>query len=186
MTQIKIIQPEEAQGELKAIYEEIIKKRGKIAQIHKIQSLNPKSIVNHMDFYLTLLYGQSPLKRAWREMIAVVVSKANDCEYCQIHHLEALNHFWKDDSRANSFMIDYKSVDLSETEQLLCEYAQLHTKFPGEDKSEIIEKLKKNGLDDRGILDATLIIGYFNFVNRIVTGLGVEVEPEGADGYYFE
>lgn len=186
MPLIETIQPDDATGELKKIYDDLIQSRGKIAEVHKIQSLNPKSIVNHMDLYMTLLYGKSPLKRVLREMIAVVVSRANQCEYCQIHHLEAVNHYWKDDQKANQFKNDYTSVALNEVEKTYCEFAHQHTVNPGQDTSTIIQQLKELGESDRAILDATMIIGYFNFVNRIVAGLGVELEQEGAGGYKFE
>ena len=186
MALIDIIQPEDAEGELKTIYDDLIKRRGKIAEVHKIQSLNPQSIVNHMELYMTLMYGKSPIKRALREMIAVVVSKANECDYCQIHHLEALNHYWKDDAKAENFKNDFNSIELTELENAYCEYAWQHTKTPGADTTAIIEKLKSLGADDRSILDATMIIAYFNFVNRIVAGLQVELETEGAGGYNFD
>ncbi len=35
------------------------------------------------------------------------------------------------------------------------------------------------GLDDRGILDLSLVTAYFAFVNRIADSLGVQVEPGG-------
>jgi uncharacterized peroxidase-related enzyme len=186
MALIEIIQPEDAQGELKEIYTNIEKTRGKIAEVHKIQSLNPKSIVNHMDLYLTLLYGKSPLRRVTREMIAVVVSKGNECEYCQLHHLEAMNHYWKDNVRAEQFRKDFNSVGLTDVELAYCNYAKHMTLTPGQDTSQLINQLKSLGEDDRAILDATMIIGYFNFVNRIVAGLQVELEVEGAGGYKFE
>ncbi|MEX1001635.1 MAG: peroxidase-related enzyme [Crocinitomicaceae bacterium] len=186
MPLIEVIQPEEAEGELKEIYDALIQSRGKIAEVHKIQSLNPKSIVNHMDLYMTLMYGQSPLKRVLREMIAVVVSKANECEYCQIHHIEAVNHYWKDNEKAEKFRKNYRDVELTEIENVLCEFAWEHTTNPGSDKSAIIERIKELGGSDRLILDTTMIIGYFNFVNRIVAGLQVEVEGEGAGGYKFD
>lgn len=183
---IDIIQPEDATGELKEIYEDLIKSRGKIAEVHKIQSLHPKSIVNHMDLYMTLLYGKSPIKRVLREMIAVVVSKANECEYCQVHHLEAVNHYWKDDQKAEQFLADYNKVILTDVEKAYCDYAKQHTLSPGKSTTLIIGKLKSLGESDRAILDATMIIGYFNFVNRIVAGLQIELEKEGPGGYKFE
>ena len=33
-------------------------------------------------------------------------------------------------------------------------------------------------LSDRAILDASLVVGYFNFVNRMVLALGVKLEKE--------
>jgi uncharacterized peroxidase-related enzyme len=139
-----------------------------------------------MDLYMTLMYEQSPIKRVLREMIAVVVSKANECEYCQVHHIEAVNHYWKDDAKAEAFKKDHTSIPLSDVEKTYCEYAWQHTKSPGKDSTEIINKLKSLGESDRAILDATMIIGYFNFVNRIVSGLQIELETEGAGGYKFD
>jgi uncharacterized peroxidase-related enzyme len=186
MALIKVIQPEEAEGELKEVYDDIITTRGKLAEIHKIQSLNPKSIVNHMDLYMTLMYGKSPIKRVVREMMAVVVSKANNCKYCQLHHLEAVNNYWKDDAKAESFRTNYKTVKLTKIEELLCKYSHEHTINPSSDKEIIINELKDLGVDDEAILDATMIIAYFNFVNRIVLGLKVELEPEKGQGYKYD
>ncbi len=90
--------------------------------MHKSQS--PKSIVNHMDLYMTIMFGKSPLKRYQREMIAVVVSSANDCTYCLRHHGDALNHFWKDPSRVDTLSNDYTTVGLNATDIAICEYAK--------------------------------------------------------------
>ncbi|WP_373524530.1 hypothetical protein [Aquiflexum sp.] len=46
--------------------------------------------------------------------------------------------------------------------------------------------MKASGADDRSILDATLVIGYFNFVNRIILGLGVNLEEDGGKGYKYQ
>lgn len=186
MPLIEVIQHEEATGELKEVYDDLIASRGKLAEVHKIQSLNPESITRHMDLYMTLLYGKSPLKRDLREMIAVVVSKGNECEYCQMHHMEALDHYWKDRLKSFNFMNSYKSVELTDIERAYCDYAYHLTVDPGEDTSKLVDRLKSLGEEDRAILDATMIIGYFNFVNRIVSGLKVELEVEGAGGYKFD
>lgn len=185
MAYIKVIEPHEAEGELKEIYDNLIKSRGKIANVHTIQSLNPKSIINHMDLYMTIMYGKSPLKRVLREMLGVVVSKANNCEYCQKHHLEAVNHYWKDEEKCPQFLEDFTKVGLTSTELLLCDYAYELTKNPDKvnDKN-YITPLKNTGLSDRAILDATMIIAYFNFVNRIVMSLGVYVEEDPGNYKY--
>lgn len=39
--------------------------------------------------------------------------------------------------------------------------------------------LREAGLDDRAILDLTLVVSYFAYVNRLADALGVEVEPGG-------
>ena len=186
MPHIDVVQPENATGELKEIYDGLIKSRGKIAEVHKIQSLNPKSITDHMDLYMTIMFGNSPLKRVQREMLGVIVSRANDCEYCQVHHLEAVNNFWKSEKRSNQLREDYHNADLSEADLVLCDYAWHLTKTPGLANDEVMTSpLKKAGLEDRAILDATLVIAYFNFVNRMVLALGVSLE-ENPGGYKYD
>ncbi len=119
-------------------------------------------------------------------MIAVIVSKENDCSYCISHHSEALLHFWKDQEKIDLLISDYKKVELKEIDVHLCTLAEILTDTPNSpSKEKNITKLKEAGLSDRGILDATLIIGYFNFVNRIVLGLGVQLEMDSG-GYKYE
>lgn len=186
MPYIDVIQPGQAGGRLKEIYEDLAKSRGKIAEIHKIQSLNPETIVRHMDLYMAIMYGKSPLKRVLREMMGVVVSRANKCEYCVRHHAAAVAHYWKDDDRTQQLMKDYTKAGLEETEMVFCELAWHMTLRPGEKTSlGWIEKLKEKGVTDRAILDAMLVISYFNFVNRMVLGLGVELEDDPG-GYRYQ
>ncbi len=187
MAYIDVIEHEQAEGELKGIYDGLVESRGKLAEVHKIQSLNPKSIVNHMELYMTIMFGKSPLKRKQREMMAVVVSRNNNCEYCQVHHAEALNHYWKDDNRTEAFRKDYKAdTELSDLDIALCAYATLLTIDPSAVKGdEHISKLKELGLEDRAILDAALVISYFNFVNRMVLGLGVHLESHSGKGFKY-
>lgn len=186
MARIQVIDYPEATGELKEIYDNLLGKHGKLAEVHKIQSLNPATIVHHMDLYMAIMYACSPLNRAQREMMAVVVSAANNCEYCQIHHKQALLHYWKDEERVNTLATDYTSIGLEEPDQVLCDLAYHLTIVPsGEHVEQTIEKLKKPGHDDRAILDAHLVIAYFNFVNRLVLGLGVELESDKGEGYKY-
>ena len=56
-------------------------KSGKVDHIMKIHSLNPASLIDHQHLYKTLMHGESPLSLAQREMIGVVVSAINRCEY---------------------------------------------------------------------------------------------------------
>ena len=168
MPYIETIQHENAEGSLKEIYDNLVKTRGKIAEVHKIQSLNPESIVNHMDLYMTIMFGQSPVKRVHREMMAVIVSISNKCEYCQVHHLEAVENFWKDEEKLDQLQKDFESANLSDEEKELCRFAKELTESP--EKSEdagLVEPLRKAGFTDREILDATLVVSYFNFVNRM-------------------
>lgn len=49
---IKVIEHTEAEGELKLIYDDLVYKRGKLAEVHKIQSLNPESITLCITYFI--------------------------------------------------------------------------------------------------------------------------------------
>ena len=55
-----------------------VKDLDNIIQIHSIHS---KVMKQHYDFYLEIMRKRSPLSRAQREMMAVVVSLINECHY---------------------------------------------------------------------------------------------------------
>lgn len=183
MSWIKIIDYHEATGKLKEIYEELIKKRGKISNIMKVQSLNPTFMKLHMDLYINLMFKKSGLTREERELIAVVVSSANGCQYCTNHHAEALNYYWKDQDKLQKLIKDYKSIELPDKIIKMLNYAYKLTKNPNEIDKKDIEDLHKNGFSDEDILNINLIVSYFNLVNRIASGLGVEFTTEEVRGY---
>lgn len=186
MSRIKVIQESEATGRLKEIYDEIILKRGKLAEVIKIQSLRPESIVKHIDLYMEIMFSKSLMSRAQREMIAVVVSAHNHCKYCVTHHAEALNQYWKNEKQVALLSMDFSLLALSEQDKTICAYAVALTKYPSNHSTEeLIQKMKQLGLTDEAILDATLVISYFNFVNRMVLGLGVELENDQGTGYNY-
>jgi uncharacterized peroxidase-related enzyme len=81
MARIRTISHAEATGRLKEIYGQLIQNRGKLAEVHQIQSLRPESIIKHMELYMEIMFSRSELSRAEREMMAVVVSVANGCAY---------------------------------------------------------------------------------------------------------
>lgn len=79
---IETVPEAEATGALKRAYRRAADaKSGKVDHIMKIHSLHPASLIDHMRLYKTLMYGESPLTRIQREMIGVVVSAINRCEY---------------------------------------------------------------------------------------------------------
>jgi uncharacterized peroxidase-related enzyme len=81
MAWIKVVEPEDAGSELKQEYDDAVKRAGKIFNILKVQSLNPAALRASMQMYRTTMFGPSGLSRADREMLATVVSWANQCFY---------------------------------------------------------------------------------------------------------
>lgn len=183
MSWIQEVDVTDATGKLKQVYNEIEEKRGKISNIMKIHSSNPDAMKDHMDLYLNLIFGSSGLPREEREFIGVTVSVINNCEYCIRHHAEALNHYWKDKDKIYKFIDTFKSIELSSKQQCIIDYVFKLTKNPSNIKKDDIDTLRNSGYSDKDILDINLITCYFNFVNRIALGLGVESSDDEVKGY---
>jgi alkylhydroperoxidase family enzyme len=76
-----MVPEDEAEGTLARLYRRYAVPSEGVDHIIKIHSLNPDSMQHHYDLYEHLMRGPSGLSRARREMIAVVVSAANECHY---------------------------------------------------------------------------------------------------------
>jgi alkylhydroperoxidase family enzyme len=79
---IETLPAAEVEGELAQIYrKERDYRTQKVDHILQVHSLHPDSLRDHVQLYHTTLHGKSGLSVAEREMIAVVVSKVNECHY---------------------------------------------------------------------------------------------------------
>jgi len=160
MPHIDWIDPAAATGPLRDLYDQIARVRGGVADIHKVQSLNPRAMAAHLELYKAVMFQPSPLPRAWREAIAVAVSRANSCDYCVAHHQAALDGLGGG----------------SDVPRALLAWASRLTRRPESAMAADVEELRALGLDDRAVLDAILTVGYFNYVNRLVLATGLSIE----------
>ena len=72
---------EEARGKLRELYDDAVERAGRVFQILRVQGHNPEVLEASLEFYKRAMFGPSPLSRRRREMLAVVVSRANRCFY---------------------------------------------------------------------------------------------------------
>lgn len=71
----------EATGETKRLYQSSVDRAGKVANIIKVMSQHGPTATASMDFYIAAMKSPNSLSGAQREMLAAVVSNANNCFY---------------------------------------------------------------------------------------------------------
>ena len=71
---------------------------------------------------------------------------------------------------------DWQQAGLKGPDQALCAYAVKLTNSPAAMSEDDIIALREHSFDDRAIHDATQVISYFNYINRVADGLYVEPE----------
>lgn len=81
MAHLRLIDVEDATGLLKEEYDAAVARAGKVFNIVKAMSLRPGVLKRSMELYKGIMFGSSGLARVERELLAVVVSRANDCHY---------------------------------------------------------------------------------------------------------
>lgn len=81
MAWIREILPEEADGEVRDLYDRVADPDGTVDHILRVHGIAPTTLRDHFALYRTLMKRQSPLTRVQREMAAVLVSAINECHY---------------------------------------------------------------------------------------------------------
>ena len=72
---------------------------------------------------------------------------------------------------------DYRQAPLALADRAMLEFAERLTRAPWDMGLPDVEELRRHGFDDRDVHDITQIAAYFNYINRVADGLGVEPEP---------
>lgn len=71
---------------------------------------------------------------------------------------------------------DYTALPLNSKDRVMLDHVTKLNETPGQIAEGDIQKLRDHGFDDKDILDITHITAFFNFINRVSGGLGVELE----------
>ena len=79
MPHLRLVDEDEADGELEREYAAARGRAGKVFNIVKAMSLRPGVLRQSMELYKGIMFGPSGLSRQERELLATVVSRENDC-----------------------------------------------------------------------------------------------------------
>jgi uncharacterized peroxidase-related enzyme len=92
-------------------------------------------------------------------------------------HEKDLRSVVHSDEQRQAVQKDYRTAGLRPREVALLDFAVKLTKRPADVRKDDLDALRAHGLTDEQLVDAVHCIGYFNFINRVLDGLGVDPEP---------
>jgi uncharacterized peroxidase-related enzyme len=92
-------------------------------------------------------------------------------------HEKDLRSVVESDEQRLAVQSDYRSARLPAREVALLDFAAALTRCPSSLGKQNLDVLRRHGLSDEQIVDAVHCISYFNFINRVLDGLGVDPEP---------
>ncbi len=183
MSWIQTINYEDADPQLKKIYNRVKGPNNTIDNVLSIHSLRPHSLLGHMTLYKSVLHNSNNTLPKWYlESIGIYVSSLNTCDYCIRHHFEGLKRLLNDDTKAHKFMEAVHTETLHNyfDERYFegLKYAKALTLAIESITQRDIEKLKTAGFSEGQILEINQVASYFNYVNRMVLGLGVTTKGD--------
>lgn len=91
-------------------------------------------------------------------------------------HEKDLRAAVEDDEQVRAIQTDYRTARLTARELALLAYAEKLTRSPSSMSAIDLHPLRLVGMTDEDLVDAAHCIGYFNFINRVLDGLGVDPE----------
>ncbi len=153
---------------------------GFINNLFKVLPLNAAEYMGFLNFKGSLFSPECYLSDADKEMIGVVVSSTNCCNYCLTTHGDNLRGLTGDPNLVDTLSYNYRSANLTKKQRALCDYAYFVTAHPTEIDDEQVEKLREAGFNDHEILEAAFVAGFFNYTNRWVS----TIKPVPNKGHY--
>ena len=185
---ISMISDADANPDLQEALDTARTPHGTVDNVMRVHSHRPNTMHGHVVLYRAVLHDKANTLPTWlQEVIGSYVSALNDCDYSYANHWKNAAHLMGDAARASAVeeaLGQRRPEDVFDGAELaLLQYAQKLTLAPGTMQESDVRSLQDAGLDDGQILEANQIIGYFNYVNRSLNGLGVTTEGD-VIGYY--
>ena len=185
---ISMISDADANPDLQEALDTARTPHGTVDNVMRVHSHRPNTMHGHVVLYRAVLHDKANTLPTWlQEVIGSYVSALNDCDYSYANHWKNAAHLMGDAARASAVeeaLGQRRPEDVFDGAELaLLQYAEKLTLAPGTMQESDVRSLQDAGLDDGQILEANQIIGYFNYVNMSLNGLGVTTEGD-VIGYY--
>ncbi|MDJ0926678.1 MAG: peroxidase-related enzyme [Gammaproteobacteria bacterium] len=130
-----------------------------------------------LDFHELLLRGDSMLTTAQRELIAAFVSGTNGCRYCVGLHTRAAENLGVRTGLVGELLADPDLAGADDTMRPVLRLARKLTVDVESVEKADIDAILAAGLNEDAVFHVVAIVALFNFMNRLVEGLGIELEP---------
>jgi uncharacterized peroxidase-related enzyme len=171
---VKVPDESELPQEVRALFEKFREKTGFVPNVARNFALTPEHFLRWFRYYDFLMRNeeQSHLSRREREMIAVVVSAANACEYCLASHSAYLREITGDPVLPDVLAANYRRARLTARERALLEFAYQITVDSATMSLADVQRLRSLGYSDEAIFEAAQVAAMFNFTNRLANAMG--------------
>jgi len=137
----------------------------------------PESSEPLIEFHEILLRGPSPFTEAERETIAAYVSGLNHCRYCHGVHTATAERLGVPAGAVQQLVEGVDMAPVAEKMKPILRYAEKLTRRPDGVTKADADAIFAVGWDETALYRTVAVTALFNFMNRLVEGLGIELDP---------
>ena len=159
-------------------FEKCAEKLGLVPNVLRAYAFDPAKLDAFTAMYNDLMLAPSGLSKLEREMIAVVVSSANRCWYCQVAHGAAVRALSGDAALGEAMVMNWRAAVLEPRQVAMLGFAEKVTLASHTITEADREGLREAGFTDRDIWDIAAVAGFFAMSNRVASATGMRPNPE--------
>lgn len=148
------------------------------AKVYEVFARRPGLFEPFTAFCEQIMRGPSPLSAGERELLGAYVSGLNSCPYCHDVHNEAVKAYGIDAALTRQLRDDLAAAPVDARLKPLFALARKMTEGAWRVTDADFEAARAAGWDEEGIHDAVVITCLFNFMNRLVSTLGIEADED--------
>lgn len=176
---IKTIEPDEATGEIAALYKAEKKSMGRVMQATQCWSARPDIIVP-VESLLHQIRDNFSLGLLNFRLITFIAARHIPSSYCSHVYFRSLSGMIGRE-QALAVRRDYRSAGLTDQQIEMLAYAEQISRDASRITEGDIQRLRDAGLSDLNIADIALAASFRNFMSRYFDAVGATVEPEFLD-----
>jgi uncharacterized peroxidase-related enzyme len=155
--------PEDIREKILAVQE----KSGFVPNVFLTLAYRPDEFRAFFAYHDAVMERPGNLTKAEREMIVVVTSSANQCQYCVIAHGAILRIRAKNPLIADQVASNYRKADITERQKAMLDFALKVSAQAYEIGEADFETLKSHGLSEDDAWDIAAISALFGLSNRM-------------------
>ncbi len=184
MARVQDITPETAEGEIADIFDDSLRQFGRVSNFSQTMALAPAAlkawmVANRGVRMKYLKAGDYDFLRI-EQMVIIKTSSLNTAEYCLGHNVDLGIEagLTAEEIAAVQSAAFRESPLLNDAQKTAVAWAEAVTEFAARDDDELFAAMRSH-FSDQQIVELTVLVGMWNWSNRLTEALHVVLEPPG-------
>src|SRR4051812_26936778 len=183
MARVSDVTLETADPEIRKAFEDSLRQFGRVSNFSKVMAHAPAALqawmtANRGVRMKYLKAGDLDFLRI-EQMVIIKTSQLNGSEYCLGHNVDLGAEAGLTDDEIAAVQGDYRASELlSDAQKTAVEWAEAVTNFAARDDDALFDRMRAH-FPEQQIVELTVLVGMWNWSNRLTEALHVVLEPPG-------